>query len=195
MESVRPANGIVTVQLAPDNVVVMLSLDFVKYLRVPDIEEAMLSLEERIRAMHPEVSALFVKPQTRATAARHALDGGRAMRPTSPNPFKVSGQESRNATRKGERAIVKGHAVSEVINGMKLAVLVACAIASCRLDVAWATPSVTALVGGTVVVVDGGPSIPNATVIIDGERIVAVGPAASTAVPAGAKVVPMVGNG
>ncbi len=58
------ANGIVTVQLAPDNVVAMLSLDFFDYLRAPDIERAVIELETRIRGAHPEVSALFVKPQS-----------------------------------------------------------------------------------------------------------------------------------
>ena len=57
-----------------------------------------------------------------------------------------------------------------------------------------ATPSVTALVGGTVVATDGGPAIENATVLITGERISRVGPAASTAIPPGAKIIPMTGK-
>ena len=55
-------------------------------------------------------------------------------------------------------------------------------------------PTVTALVGGTVVATDGGPEIKNATVLIAGERISQVGPAASTAVPSGAKIIPMTGK-
>jgi cation diffusion facilitator family transporter len=58
------ANAIVTVQLAPNSVVAMLSLDFFDYLRAPDIERAVIELEARIRSAHPEVSALFVKPQS-----------------------------------------------------------------------------------------------------------------------------------
>lgn len=54
--------------------------------------------------------------------------------------------------------------------------------------------AVTALVGGNVVAIDGGAPITNATVLIEGERIVKVGPAASVAVPAGARVVPMDGK-
>ena len=81
------------------------------------------------------------------------------------------------------------------ISVSSLATLAAFSLASCLFDVAAAaTPSVTALVGGTVVVVDGGPPIPNATVLIDGERIIAVGPAASTPVPVGANVISMVGK-
>lgn len=58
------ANGIMTMQLAPNNVVATLSLDFFDYLRAPDIERAVVELEARIRSAHPEVSALFVKPQS-----------------------------------------------------------------------------------------------------------------------------------
>jgi imidazolonepropionase-like amidohydrolase len=57
-----------------------------------------------------------------------------------------------------------------------------------------APPAVTALVGGTVVAVDGGPAIKNATVLITGERISQIGPADSTAVPPGAKVIGMTGR-
>src|ERR1700733_908787 len=57
-----------------------------------------------------------------------------------------------------------------------------------------ASPAVTALVGGTVVAVDGGPAIKNATVLITGERIAQIGPADSTAVPPGAKIIPMTGR-
>lgn len=53
------------------------------------------------------------------------------------------------------------------------------------------TPRVVALAGGTVVDVDGGPAIPNAVVLIEGERIKSIGPAASIAVPDGATVIPM----
>ena len=58
------ANSILTVQLAPRNVIATLSLDFFDYLRAPDIERAVIELESQIRAAHPEVSALFVKPQS-----------------------------------------------------------------------------------------------------------------------------------
>ena len=55
-------------------------------------------------------------------------------------------------------------------------------------------PVVTALVGGTVVALDGGPAIKNATVLITGERIAQIGPADSTAVPPGAKIISMTGR-
>jgi imidazolonepropionase-like amidohydrolase len=57
-----------------------------------------------------------------------------------------------------------------------------------------ASPTVTALVGATVVATDGGPAIPDAVVLITGDRIVKVGPAASTAVPADANIIAMKGK-
>jgi cation diffusion facilitator family transporter len=68
------ANSIVTMQLAPRNVIATLSLDFFDYLRAPDIERAVIELEARIRSAHPEVSALFVKPQSVLVAAEHLSD-------------------------------------------------------------------------------------------------------------------------
>jgi cation diffusion facilitator family transporter len=62
------ANSIVTVQLAPRNVIATLSLDFFDHLRAPDIERAVAELESRVRSAHPEVMALFVKPQSVAQA-------------------------------------------------------------------------------------------------------------------------------
>jgi len=69
------ANSIVTVQLAPNNVIATLSLDFFDYLRAPDIERAVVELEARIRSAHPEVSALFVKPQSVLVASQTPRDG------------------------------------------------------------------------------------------------------------------------
>ena len=62
------ANSIVTVQLAPNSVVATLSLDFFDTMRAPDIERAVVELESTIRRVHPEVSAVFVKPQSVLTA-------------------------------------------------------------------------------------------------------------------------------
>jgi cation diffusion facilitator family transporter len=75
ISGVCSANSIVTVQLAPRNVIATLSLDFFDYLRAPDIERAVVELEARVRSAHPEVSALFVKPQSIAGAAQGLRDG------------------------------------------------------------------------------------------------------------------------
>jgi cation diffusion facilitator family transporter len=58
------ANSIVTIQIAPHSVVATLSLDFFDTLRAPEIERAVIELESRIRNLYPDVTALFVKPQS-----------------------------------------------------------------------------------------------------------------------------------
>jgi cation diffusion facilitator family transporter len=64
MEGVAHANGIITVHLAPQQIVVALSLEFADELRTPDIEVKVIELERRLRHLHPAVIALFVKPQS-----------------------------------------------------------------------------------------------------------------------------------
>src|SRR5271163_3335622 len=73
-------------------------------------------------------------------------------------------------------------------------ILAACACLAAGTAWGASSSSVTALVGGTVVAVDSGQEIGNATVIIDGERIVSVGSSGSTHIPTGAKVIPMTGK-
>src|SRR5450631_1611684 len=75
------ANSIATVQLAQNNVVAYLSLDFFDYMRAPDIERAVVELEAQIRRIHPEVSALFVKPQSVQVAAERRKQGETTMSP------------------------------------------------------------------------------------------------------------------
>lgn len=58
------ANGVLTVQLAPDQILAALSLEFADDLRAPQIEESVIAIERAIRAAHPDVMTLFVKPQT-----------------------------------------------------------------------------------------------------------------------------------
>ena len=60
------AKGVIATHLAPSQVVVTLSLEFSDELRTPQIEEAVQSLEARVRERRPEVVALFVKPQSHA---------------------------------------------------------------------------------------------------------------------------------
>ncbi len=61
------ANGALTSHLAPDQVVVLLSLEFEDRLCVPELENAVLEIERRVRAQHTEIVALFIKPQTPRT--------------------------------------------------------------------------------------------------------------------------------
>jgi divalent metal cation (Fe/Co/Zn/Cd) transporter len=64
MEGVAHANGILTVHLAPQQIAVALSLEFADELKTPAIEIKVSALEQRLRSLHPEVIAVFVKPQT-----------------------------------------------------------------------------------------------------------------------------------
>jgi cation diffusion facilitator family transporter len=57
-------NGVLTSYLSPNQIVVSLNIEFDDGLRVPELEEVVLEIERHIRARHPEVSSLFVKPQT-----------------------------------------------------------------------------------------------------------------------------------
>ena len=67
----------------------------------------------------------------------------------------------------------------------------ACAVLGVAFVPAWLTAQApaTAIVGATVVNLDGGPSIPDAVVIVEGERIAAVGPTSTTPVPDNARVI------
>ena len=58
------ANGLITVQLAPDQVLAALSLDFEDGLRAREIEQVWPGSRRTCEAHHPEVVALFVKPQS-----------------------------------------------------------------------------------------------------------------------------------
>ena len=77
--SVHRANGLITVQLAPDQVLVALSLEFADDLRTPEIEQAVLAVEKSVRAAHSEVVTLFIKPQTEKTYqdAQRRLEAGK----------------------------------------------------------------------------------------------------------------------
>jgi cation diffusion facilitator family transporter len=75
--AVLRVNGLLTAQLAPDQILVALSLEFSDELRVPELEERVIEIERSIRARHDEVIAVFVKPQTPKTfsEARRARFG------------------------------------------------------------------------------------------------------------------------
>jgi cation diffusion facilitator family transporter len=64
---IERVNEIITVHLAPRQIVAMLSLDFADDLRTPDIEARVASLEAKIKTAHPDVTAVFIKPQAAST--------------------------------------------------------------------------------------------------------------------------------
>lgn len=65
--AVDHANGVLTVHLAPREVVANLSVEFVDALRASEIEVAVERIEAEIKRHHPEVTSLFVKPQRAGT--------------------------------------------------------------------------------------------------------------------------------
>lgn len=65
--AVDHANGVLTVHLAPRQIVANLSLEFVDALPASEIELAVERIEAEIKASHPEVTSLFVKPQRAGT--------------------------------------------------------------------------------------------------------------------------------
>jgi divalent metal cation (Fe/Co/Zn/Cd) transporter len=64
---VERVNDLVTVHLAPNQIVAALSLEFKDELTTPDIENAVATIERRICRAHPEVVSIFVKPQSSST--------------------------------------------------------------------------------------------------------------------------------
>lgn len=72
---VRCANGVMTVQMGPSQVVAALSAEFEDALTTSQIEACINRIENKAKATHPELTALFIKPQTPETwrARRQAL--------------------------------------------------------------------------------------------------------------------------
>lgn len=58
------ANGVLTIHLAPDQVMAAMSFEFDDALTAPQIEQMIADIERRIQDAHPEVTTLFVKPQS-----------------------------------------------------------------------------------------------------------------------------------
>ncbi|MDB5860044.1 MAG: Cation diffusion facilitator transporter family protein, partial [Ramlibacter sp.] len=63
-EGVEHANGVLTTQLAPDQVIAIASIAFADSLRTPQIERLVEDIETAVIAKRPEIGRLFVKPQT-----------------------------------------------------------------------------------------------------------------------------------
>jgi cation diffusion facilitator family transporter len=57
-------NGVLTSYLSPNQIVLSLNIEFEDRLRVPELEEVVLDIERQVRTKHPDVTSLFVKPQT-----------------------------------------------------------------------------------------------------------------------------------
>jgi cation diffusion facilitator family transporter len=69
---VERVNDLVTIHLAPQQIVAALSLEFKDELTTPQIENAVATIESRICNQHPEVFSIFVKPQSSSTREQRA---------------------------------------------------------------------------------------------------------------------------
>lgn len=70
---VARANGVITLHLAPSQIVVAISAAFAEQRTALEIEACVARVEARIRTDHPQVTLLFVKPQTTEAFTRSAL--------------------------------------------------------------------------------------------------------------------------
>lgn len=61
---VRTANGVLTMQMGPNQVVAALSAEFEDSRTTPQIEACIGRIEQAAQQRHPELVALFIKPQT-----------------------------------------------------------------------------------------------------------------------------------
>ena len=75
---VERVNGLFTVHLAPKQIVAAIAVDFTDTLSAADVETTVSAIEERVRAKHPDVVLLLIKPQGSAVMARVRSGGSRS---------------------------------------------------------------------------------------------------------------------
>jgi cation diffusion facilitator family transporter len=73
---VRRTTGVLTVQLAPDQVIAVMSLEFDDALRIPEVERLIDRLERRIRREQPQIMTIFVRPEPDSSATASLGRGG-----------------------------------------------------------------------------------------------------------------------
>lgn len=122
---VTRANGLLTVQLAPDQIVAALSLEFSDERTISQVEQQVMALEQHVRAAHPEVVLLFVKPQTdKAYSAQRRDRFGETIRdkpkpgglrlfglrlpPLIPSSWRTQGRSPPMRATSGEGAVPAG---------------------------------------------------------------------------------------
>jgi divalent metal cation (Fe/Co/Zn/Cd) transporter len=67
---VERSSGLFTVHLGPDQVVAAITADFRDTLSAADVEAVVAEIEDRVKAVHPEIVLLMVKPQSAAALER-----------------------------------------------------------------------------------------------------------------------------
>ncbi|HZO40051.1 MAG TPA: cation diffusion facilitator family transporter [Methylomirabilota bacterium] len=75
---VERADGLFTVHLAPEQIVAAITADFTDTLSAADVETAVSAIEDRVRAKHPDIILLLVKPQGSAVLARVRSGGSQS---------------------------------------------------------------------------------------------------------------------
>jgi cation diffusion facilitator family transporter len=77
---VSHANGVITFHLAPRQIVAAVSVAFAPQLTTAEVETCSARLERTLRAEHPQVTLVFLKPETRLAFERSSvvreLNGG-----------------------------------------------------------------------------------------------------------------------
>ena len=73
IDGVVRANGVVTVHLAPDQILAAISVEFEDGLPATKIEMLVREIENGIGAKHSDVTQVFIKPQTPAAWRRQAI--------------------------------------------------------------------------------------------------------------------------
>jgi len=74
-DGVERVNGMMTVHLSPDEIVLALSIEFADPLNTPGIERRVASLEANLRKAHPELITVFIKPQAREQFRQFSYHG------------------------------------------------------------------------------------------------------------------------
>jgi cation diffusion facilitator family transporter len=87
-DGVAAANGLMTIHMAPDQVVAALSLEFQDTLKAPQIEDLVAEIEREVVDAHPQIFQLFVKPQRPEifkAKVRRRRKGRRATKANKPD--------------------------------------------------------------------------------------------------------------
>ena len=79
-DGVERVNGIMTVHLSPDEIVLALSLEFADPLNTPGIEQRIAALEKTLRSAHREIITVFIKPQARDQFRQFSYHGPQGPR-------------------------------------------------------------------------------------------------------------------
>ncbi len=85
---IRHANGVLTMQMGPDQILAVMSAEFEDSLTTPQIEACITRIEAKVKQAQKEITILFIKPQTLETWAtrskKMAENDGSSDEPAKP---------------------------------------------------------------------------------------------------------------